>query len=111
MTSSAMSGYRVTPATLQDAAAYVQGQSQQIADELSSLGQYVQSLGECWQGPAQQAFETLMIDYNAYAAMLNDALSGISRGMHGNNLNYVDAEQTALNNLGRIHLPPPNFTS
>ncbi len=103
-----MAGYRVTPDDLSAAATYVDGRASDINAKIQSLGTYVAGLSEYWQGPAQQAFETLMADYHIYADMLNNALTDIASGLRGNYVNYQTTEQTNLANIVRVDLPAPN---
>jgi WXG100 family type VII secretion target len=111
MTTPNMSGFQVTPDDLQQASVYVSNSAQNIMAQIQQLGTYAQGLSDFWQGSAQQAFETLMADYNTYATMLDNALTDISSGLNGNYVNYSQAEQTNLNNIVSVQLPAPNFTS
>jgi WXG100 family type VII secretion target len=103
------SGYQVTVTDVADAAGYVDGKAATIEEQVSALRTYVQGLGEYWQGPAHQAFETLMGDYDSYARMLHQALSGIAAGLRGNAAAYADAEDTGMRNIAQVDLPAPNF--
>jgi len=104
----AMAGYWVTPDDLSSAATFVDGRASDINTKIQALGTYVNGLGDFWQGPAHQAFDTLMADYHIYADMLNNALTDIAKGLRGNYVNYQSTEQTNLANIVKVELPPPN---
>lgn len=104
-----MAGYRVTPEEVSAAATYVDKTAADIDAKINTLGVYVASLAEYWQGSAHIAFETLMADYNIYARMLHNALADVANGLRGNYVNYVDSEQANLANIHRVVLPPAKF--
>ncbi|HEY2576778.1 MAG TPA: WXG100 family type VII secretion target [Streptosporangiaceae bacterium] len=106
-----MAGYRVMLDDLSAAASYVDLRSSDIEARIATLGTYVNSLNVYWQGPAHGQFETLMMDYQKYASMLQNALTEIANGLRGNYTNYSAAENTNLGNLAKVNLPPPNFGS
>jgi len=94
--------YRVTPEYLASASSNAQSTAEKIAAELAQIKNYVLSLEADWQGIAHNQFQTLMQEYDTYARMLHDALSGISQGLRGNYVNYKESEEQNLNNLLRL---------
>lgn len=105
----AMSGFKVTPEDVSAAATYVDGRAADIDAKIAALGSYVEGLSSFWQGPAHQAFETLMADYRSYALMLHNALADIASGLRGNYVNYSANEQANLSNIVSVELPPVKF--
>ena len=103
------SGFKVTPQDVAAAATYIDGQAADIDSKIAALGSYVAGLATYWQGPAQQAFDTLMADYRTYALMLHNALSDIANGLRGNYVNYSQAEKSNLSNIVSVHLPAARF--
>lgn len=106
-----MPGYKVTLDDLQAASVFVQNRATTINEQIAALGNYAQGLEAFWQGPAQGAFEALMVDYRTNATMLDNALTDIAQGLRGNFVNYEGAEQANMNSLTNIHLPAANFSS
>lgn len=104
-----MPGYKVTPGDVSTAATYVDNRAADIDTKINTLGTYVAGLAEYWQGSAHAAFETLMADYTLYARMLHNALADVASGLRGNYVNYTESEQTNLNNIHRVALPPAKF--
>ncbi|MCO6000300.1 WXG100 family type VII secretion target [Actinoallomurus rhizosphaericola] len=91
--------YHVTPEYLAQAVADTNSTADEIANQLSDLQQYVQSVEAAWGGIAADQFNILMTDYRLYATMLHDALTDIAQGLQGNYINYVDSEGQNINNL------------
>jgi WXG100 family type VII secretion target len=103
------SGFKVTPQDVAAASTYIEGQAADIDGKIAALGSYVAGLATYWQGPAQQAFDTLMADYRTYALMLHNALTDIASGLRGNYVNYSETERSNLSNIVRVHLPAAKF--
>lgn len=99
--------YQVTPEYLASAASDTSNTAEQIRSELAQLKSYVASLEESWKGIAHNRFVALMAEYDTLSAMLHDALTGISSGLHGNYVNYKDSEQQNLSNLVNIETAMP----
>jgi WXG100 family type VII secretion target len=101
----------VTPADVSAAANSASNTAANIAEQLSALKSYVVSLEGQWRGIAAGTFSSLMADYDLYAQMLNQALTGIASGLNGNYVNYSDSEQQNINNLQTINgaIPGANF--
>lgn len=101
--------YHVTPEYLAQAVADTNSTANEIADQLSDLQKYVQSVEAAWGGIAADQFNILMQDYNIYATMLHDALTDIADGLQGNYVNYVNSEEQNINNLRALgeELPAP----
>ncbi|MCW2944019.1 MAG: hypothetical protein JWR24_736 [Actinoallomurus sp.] len=104
--------YRVTPEYLAQAATNTDQTAAEIDAVLAQIKSYVVNLESSWQGIAQQQFQVLMQEYDIYAKMLHDALTGISSGLRGNYVNYRDSEQTNINNLNALgaEIPAANFS-
>ncbi|MDN3354931.1 WXG100 family type VII secretion target [Actinomadura sp. DC4] len=104
--------YRVTPEYLAGAASDTTNTATEIADQLAALKTYVTSLEASWQGVAHNRFVALMAEYDILARMLNDALTGIAGGLHGNYVNYKQSEEQNLSNLAKIEagMPSANLT-
>jgi WXG100 family type VII secretion target len=103
------SGFKVTPQEVAAAASYIDGRAADIDAKIAALGGYVANLASYWQGPAQQAFDTLMADYRTYALILHNALADIAHGLRGNYVNYSAAEQSNLSNVVSVKLPAASF--
>lgn len=102
--------YKVTPEYLQQAATDTTNTATEVGDELAQLKTFVMSLEDVWGGIAHNQFTTLMLDFDTYARMLHDALTGIAGGLRGNYANYVESEQTNLNTLTSLgeQVPHPS---
>ncbi|MDR7274224.1 WXG100 family type VII secretion target [Catenuloplanes atrovinosus] len=98
-----MEGYDVTPEDVQQAATDCWTTAEDIKQELAAIKGYVAGLRDQWQGVAAQNFDQLMIDFDAFALMLNNALVNISYGLRGNFNNYVSVEEFASNNLVAVN--------
>ncbi|MDX6355775.1 MAG: hypothetical protein QOF98_2678 [Streptomyces sp.] len=91
--------YNVTPEYLQQASSDTTKTAQEIDGELAALKAFVMSLEDVWGGIAHDQFQILMADYDTYAKMLHNSLTGIAGGLQGNYVNYVESEQTNVNTL------------
>jgi WXG100 family type VII secretion target len=101
--------YRVSPEYVAQAATDTRNTADQIATQLAELKAFVVSLEEVWGGMAHQQFNVLMQDYDIYASMLHDALTGIEGGLRGTYTNYVESERQNITNLRALgeDLPTP----
>lgn len=88
--------YRVTPEYLANASADAAKTANDISTALAEIKSYVISLEASWQGVAHNQFQTLMAKYDTYARMLHDSLTGISKGLQGNYVNYKESEARNL---------------
>lgn len=102
--------YHVTPEYLANAATNTMSTANEISSQLSEIKTYVTSLEASWKGIAHNQFQTLMSEYDIYAQMLHDALEGISKGLHGNYVNYKESEQQNVTNLIKLgdSVPKPS---
>jgi len=96
--SSGMAGFTVTPEMVLTGSRDAKAVADEIWLGLGQLQQYVLGLGGLWQGVAKLTFDELMVRWNQDAQQLYDALLGISAGLQGNSLNYVQHE-TANNQV------------
>lgn len=105
--------YRVTPEYLANASSDAERTASEIAAELEEIKNYVISLEASWQGIAHNQFQTLMQQYDNYARMLHQALSGISQGLKGTYVNYSESEARNLSNLNSLgaDIPMPSSGS
>jgi WXG100 family type VII secretion target len=103
--------YRVTPEYLATASSDTMKLANEIAGDLAEIKTYVTSLEAVWQGIAHNQFQTLMREYDIYARMLNDALTGISKGLQGNYVNYKESEAQNLTNLSALGEDIPRMPS
>jgi WXG100 family type VII secretion target len=106
--------YKVTPEYLQQASSDTTKTALEIETELAALKAFVASLEDVWGGIAHDQFQVLMADYDTYATMLHNALTGIAGGLQGNYVNYVESEQTNVNTLialGEDIPAPPTGTN
>jgi WXG100 family type VII secretion target len=103
--------FTVTPTDVIAAANSARNTAANITEQLGALKSYVVSLEAEWKGIAAGTFSALMADYDIYAQMLNQALTGISDGLNGNYVNYSESEQQNINNLQAVNgvLPGANF--
>lgn len=103
------SGFRVTPEEVQNASTQVDSSAAEIQQQLDALKSYVRSNVEAyWQGSAHQAFDVYMQEWDVYANMLHQALTGIAQGLRGTYVNYTDSENSAMQKIGQLQseLPP-----
>ena len=98
--------YRVTAHELNLAAAECRRVEATVREQLDGLKSYVQSLEDDWRGVAFQQFQILMGEYDANAALLEEALTAIAGGLDGTSHNYVDAEAAAVSAISSINVPP-----
>ncbi|MFI8527560.1 WXG100 family type VII secretion target [Promicromonospora sukumoe] len=91
--------YRVTPEYIQNAATSTDATAQEIDMILGQIRVYVASLESSWQGMAHTTFQTLMSEYDIYARMLHESLTGMASGLRGNYINYTETEQRNVENL------------
>jgi WXG100 family type VII secretion target len=99
--------YRVTPEYLANAATNCTKTANVVQTELSAIKSYVNSLEASWGGVAHNRFVALMTEYDIFARMLHDALTGIASGLHGNYVNYKESEQQNISNLSAIEASMP----
>ncbi|GAA4620338.1 hypothetical protein GCM10023196_003930 [Actinoallomurus vinaceus] len=99
--------YQVTPEYLSNAVTSTTNTATEIDGILASIKSYVVSLEASWQGVAYSTFQTLMAEYDIYAKMLHDSLTDIASGLQGTYVNYVDSEQTNINNLHSLDASLP----
>ncbi|GAA1274271.1 hypothetical protein GCM10009665_72260 [Kitasatospora nipponensis] len=103
------SGFRVTPEEVQTASVQVDSTATAIQEQLDALKAYVRTNVETyWQGQAHQAFDLYMQEWDVYAAMLHEALTGIAQGLRGTYVNYAQSEDSALRKIDQLQseLPP-----
>lgn len=103
--------YNVTLADLQMAASDTHLTAHDTAEWLQQLQTYVIGLQNEWQGMAANEFQDLMVQWNRYAAQLNEALQAIGDGLMGNYHNYDNTEFTNQRNMASIkaNLPAANL--
>jgi WXG100 family type VII secretion target len=99
--------YRVTPEYVQNAAISTEATAQEIDLILGQIRAYVTSLESSWQGMAHTTFQTLMSEYDVYARMLHDSLTGMASGLRGNYANYTETEQRNIENLRALDATLP----
>ncbi|MFE0464924.1 WXG100 family type VII secretion target [Kitasatospora sp. NPDC058965] len=105
----ATSGFRVTPEEVQNASVQVDSTAAAIQQQLDALKAYVRTNVESyWQGRAHQAFDIYMQEWDVYAAMLHEALTGIAQGLRGTYVNYAQSEDAAMRKIEQLQneLPP-----
>jgi WXG100 family type VII secretion target len=103
--------FKVTPQDVAQAATSCTNTNSGVQDELASLRQYVVSMEDWWQGIASTTFQDLMAEYDRCTAALQDALTGIANGLHGNWQNYTESEQVNVTTITSIQqgLPASNL--
>ncbi|MCP2263275.1 WXG100 family type VII secretion target [Promicromonospora thailandica] len=99
--------YRVTPEYVLNAATSTESTAQEIDAILGQIRVYVESLGTSWQGMAHSTFTTLMSEYDIYARMLHDSLTGMASGLRGTYVNYTETEQRNIDNLRALDATLP----
>jgi WXG100 family type VII secretion target len=105
----ATSGFRVTPEEVQAASVQVDNTASAIQGQLDALKSYVRvNVESYWQGDAHQAFDVYMAEWDVYANMLHEALTGIAQGLRGTYVNYSQSEQSAKQKVTQLQneLPP-----
>jgi WXG100 family type VII secretion target len=103
--------FKVTPEDVANAATSCTNTAGEVQEQLASLRTYVVGVEDWWQGIAAGTFQSLMVEYDACAASLNNALTGIANGLRGNWSNYTENEQANTTNINNIQagLPPQNL--
>lgn len=111
MTTPGGNQFTVTPEQVQAAAQSANATAENIEQQLTALKNYVVSLEGQWKGMAAGAFTSLMADYDIYAQMLHQALTGIGSGLQGNYVNYSQSEEQNITNLQSVGgtIPGGNF--
>ncbi|MDH6109450.1 WXG100 family type VII secretion target [Kitasatospora sp. MAP12-15] len=105
----ATSGFRVTPEEVQIASVQVDNTATTIQEQLDALKAYVRTnVEQYWQGGAHQAFDVYMAEWDVYAGMLHQALTGIAQGLRGTYVNYSQSEDSAMQKINQLQseLPP-----
>jgi WXG100 family type VII secretion target len=105
----ATTGFRATPEDIHNASVQVDSTASEVKTQLDALKSYVRSNVESyWQGEAHQAFDIYMAEWDVYANMLHEALTGIAKGLQGTYVNYSTSEDAALQKISRLQseLPP-----
>jgi len=104
--------YKVTPDEVFSAAAAANSTAENVAEQLAGIKGYVLSFEGAWQGIAANTFQALMHDYDVYGTMLNQSLTDIARGLHGNYVNYTETEAENLRGLQAVNgsIPGANFS-
>ncbi|MEV0279353.1 WXG100 family type VII secretion target [Streptomyces sp. NPDC050610] len=92
--------FKVTPEMVAAAAVSCDNTATDVEAKLANLKSYVIQLEQSWQGIAHNTFQIYMAEYDTYAQMLHQALTAIASGLRGNEVNYKESEQAALQ---RIH--------
>jgi len=86
-------GLKVTPQQLQALSSRVSGSAAHIEGELGGLRSSLAPLGSDWAGAAQVQFSALWEEWQAGAAKVHDALSGISALLGQAGSAYAEAER------------------
>jgi len=104
--------YGVTLQDLQAAATDTNLTASDVSAWLQQLQSYVIGLQNEWQGMAANEFQDLMVQWNRYAAQLNQALTDIAGGLMGNYHNYGTSEDTNYKGMASIkaNLPAANLS-
>jgi WXG100 family type VII secretion target len=102
---------RVTASDVMAAAQSAQNAAGEIQTDLEELKSYVVGVEATWQGVASQTFQTLMVDYQIFANMLNQSLTDIASGLRGNYVNYTASEEQNISSLKAVNgaVPGANF--
>jgi WXG100 family type VII secretion target len=95
--------FGVDPAQVAAVAQQCQTTADEVAAQLGILKNYVLDLETQWHGIASQTFQALMTDWDIYASMLNQALTGIGQGLAGNWHNYTGSEQASIHSLQTVN--------
>jgi WXG100 family type VII secretion target len=74
-----------------------------ISSELASMRSYVSELAAQWLGSSSLQYQNLMTDFEKYAQMLNDSLTGIADGLMGNYHNYTTTEAAIESQLLEVN--------
>lgn len=99
--------FGVAPEDVHAVADQCQATADEIAAQLSSLKTYVGNLETQWSGQAPATFNTLMADWDIYASMLHQALTGIGQGLHTNGWNYAQSELADANSPQQVNAALP----
>jgi len=99
--------YRVTPEYILEAARSTELTAQEIDMILGQIRAYVTSLEASWQGTAHRTFQNLMAEYDRYARMLHESLTGMASGLQGNYVNYTETERTNVEALRALETTLP----
>ncbi|MDQ0786696.1 WXG100 family type VII secretion target [Streptomyces sp. B3I8] len=104
--------YNVTLVELNQASLDTDATSTRLEEQLAELKSFVVSLEGVWNGYAANEFQALMAQWDVYAAMLREALTGIASGLRGNYENYSTTESVNHATLASIHagIPSANFS-
>jgi WXG100 family type VII secretion target len=95
--------FKVTPEYVSTAATNCVTTADQIQMQLATLRNYVVSLEGSYVGVAATTFQSLMINYDTFSRMLDNALRDIGSGLRGNYVNYTTAEEQNIAQLVAIN--------
>jgi WXG100 family type VII secretion target len=103
--------YKATPSDLAAGATATTNTANSVQGEIGAIRAYVNAL-EDYTGPAKLQFESLMIQYDADAKNLIDALDSIAAGLQYTYRVYTDTEQQNVTNIGPLAggLPAGKFS-
>ncbi|MGW0502442.1 WXG100 family type VII secretion target [Micromonospora sp. NPDC003241] len=100
----------ITPQMLLDGSQSCSDTATQLQARLAALRRDVDDLASYWLGPGSKAYKQTMDEYDSCGRMLNEALTGISRGLQRNAGNYAMADETTVRTMPEINgIPTANL--
>lgn len=93
---------QVTPAELKAMSQKTADTNSSVQGELAKVRSVVDSTRADWQGAAQGAFNTLMIQWDADAKKLNDALRGISETLSSSGTTFDAQQQDHVSQINQV---------
>ena len=96
-----MSRYEVDSAQVAAASAAVRTSTAAIRTEVGAMMRHLAELQTVWRGSAATAFGTVMADWAATQARVEESLDGITVALGSAATSYADAEQQVSRLFGR----------
>lgn len=96
-----MSRYEVDSAQVAQASAAVRGSTAAIRGEVAAMMRHLTDLQSVWRGSAATAFGSVMADWAATQARVEESLDGITVALAAAAESYADAEQQVSRMFGR----------
>jgi WXG100 family type VII secretion target len=95
-------GYNGTPAEFTAAHQNVVKVKEDVEGELKNLWNTISELQGLWAGPAQKAFQNMMVRFDEDAKKLNTALEGIGEQLKAAGSTYEESEASQSDVFGNL---------
>lgn len=97
-----MAGYKTGAPELEKAAKDMEDSNQRLQQNISRLGQVMESTRGAWKGPAAGSFQTLMTRFQEDARKLNESLNRMAESVTGSAQSYRQQEEASQQSLSKL---------